>query len=65
MKSEKFILDHVDSRPMSPYRQTQLNQFQQLSTALTACEAANDKGKAYHYVINASGKEYYGGTWID
>ena len=65
MKSEKSTFDDVDSRSMSPYRQIQLNQFRQLSAALTACEAANVKSRACHYIINESGKEYYGGTWID
>jgi len=65
MKSEKRALDQVDSGSMLSYRQIQLNQFQQFSTALTACEAANNKGEACHYIINESGKEYYGSTWID
>ena len=65
MKSEKFALDPVVSGSMSSYRQIQLNQFRQLSAALTACEAANDKVGDHHYILNASGKEYYGGTWVD
>jgi len=65
MKSEKCALDGVNSGSMLSYRQIQLNQFQQFSTALTACKAANDKGGARHYVINTLGKEYYEGSWID
>ena len=65
MKSEKFTVDQVISGSMSSYRQIQLNQFRQLSAALTACEAANDKRESCHYVINESGKEYYGGAWVD
>jgi len=65
MKSEKFTLGHVVSGSKLSYRQIQVTQFQQFSAALTACGAANDKTGARHYVLNASGKEYYGGAWID
>jgi hypothetical protein len=65
MKSEKFTLDHVVSGSMSSYRQIQVSQFQQFSAALTACGAANDKVRSRHYVLNESGKEYHGCTWID
>ncbi|MFC1603366.1 hypothetical protein ACFL3U_07340 [Pseudomonadota bacterium] len=65
MKSEKFTLDHVVSGSNLLYRQTQVTQFLRFSAALTACEAANDKVGSRHYVLNASGKEYYGGIWID
>ena len=65
MKSEKLALGHVVSGSMPSYRQIQINQFRQFSVALTACEAANDKIGPRHYVLNASGEEYCGGSWID
>jgi len=65
MKSEKCALDQVGSGSMLLYRQIQLNQFHRFSAALTACEDANGKGGAHHYIINESGKEYYEGIWID
>jgi hypothetical protein len=64
MKSERFTLDHLTSGLMSFYRQTQVECFQQFRAALRACEAANN-GKSRHYLLNASGQEYYQGTWID
>jgi hypothetical protein len=65
MKSKKFTLDHVISGSKLSYRQIQVTQFLQFSAALTACEAANDNVGDHHYILNASGKEYYGGAWID
>jgi hypothetical protein len=65
MKSEKLTLDHRASGSKLSYRQIQVTRFRQFSAALTACEAANDKVGSRHYVLNASGKEYYGGAWID
>ena len=65
MKSEKFTLDHVVSGSMSSSRHIQVDQFQEFSTALTACEVANDKAGFRHYVLNESGEEYYEGTWIN
>ena len=65
MKSEKFALDRLVSRSMSSYRQTQVDQFQQFSAALTACEVANDKAGFHYYILNESDEEYYEGTWID
>jgi hypothetical protein len=60
MKSEKFTLDHLTS-----YRQTQVKCFGRLRAALGACEVANNGGASRHYLLNESGQEYYGGTWID
>jgi len=65
MKSKKFPLDPVISGSKLSYRQIQVTRFLQFSAALTACEAANDKVGDHHYILNASGKEYYGGTWVD
>ena len=65
MKSEKLTFEHAVSGLMSAYRQIQVNQFRQLSAALTACAAANDIAGFRHYVLNESGEEYYEGTWID
>lgn len=65
MKSEKFSLKPVISGLMSSYRQTEVDQFQQFSAALEACKAANCKGRSRFYVLNDSGQEYYGDTWID
>ena len=65
MKSEKITLEHPISGSLSSYRQTQLGQFRGLGDALSACETANEELGFHHYILNASGKEYYGGTWID
>lgn len=65
MKSEKYTLDHSVSGPMSSYLHIQLNQFPQLDAALVACQIANAESGRCHYVLNASGKEYYEGVWID
>jgi hypothetical protein len=64
MKSEKFALDQLSSGIRSFYRQTQVEQFRQLHSALGACELANDSGSPRHYLLNGSGQEYYGGSWI-
>jgi len=65
VKFEKCAFDHVVPGFKLSYRQIQVTRFLQLSAALTACEAANDKVGDHHYILNASGKEYYGGTWVD
>ncbi len=65
MKSEKFTLDHLTSGLVSSYRQTQVKCFGRLRTALGACEVANNGGGSRYYLLNESGQEYYGGTWID
>ena len=41
MKSEKFTLNHVVSGSMLLYRQIHLNQFRQVSAALTAYEVVH------------------------
>jgi len=65
MKSEKFTVDHLTSGLISFYRQTCIECFQQLRVALGACEVANDNGSSRYYLLNESGQEYYGDTWID
>jgi hypothetical protein len=65
MKSEKLPLDRVNSGSVSSCRQIQVTQFQRFNTALIACGVANGNGESFHYILNESGKEYYGGTWID
>jgi hypothetical protein len=65
IKSERIPFHEAVSKTVPLYRQVQLNQFQKLEAALTACELYNDKPGLRHYVINESGKEYYDGTWID
>ena len=65
MKSDRFTLDHATSGRMSLYRQTEIDQFEQFPAAAAACTAANRKGGIRHYLVNASGREYYGGIWID
>jgi hypothetical protein len=64
MKSEQFTLDHLTSGLMSFYRQTQVKHFRQFRRALCACESANRNGRPRFYLLNESGQEYYGGTWI-
>jgi hypothetical protein len=65
MKSEKFTLDHLTSGLISFYRQTQVKHFRQFRSALGACEVANNNGRSRYYLLNESGQEFYGGTWID
>ena len=65
MKSEKFTLDHLTSGLVSFYRQTQVKRLGRLRAALGACEVANNAGGPRYYLLNESGQEYYGGTWID
>jgi hypothetical protein len=65
MKSEKPTPVHANSGLVSFYRQTQVERFQQFPSALRACGVANDGGLPRHYLLNESGQEYYGGTWID
>lgn len=65
IRSEIIPFHHTVSEAVPSYRQVQLHQFVQLEAALTACEMFNDKSGPRHYVINAAGKEYYEGKWID
>lgn len=65
MKSKKVTLDHPISGLMSSYRQIQVDHFQKFRVAVGACEAANNKGRSRHYVLNVVGQEYYDGAWID
>ena len=65
MKSEKFTLDYLTAGLTSFYRQTQVKCFQQFRSALGACEVANNRSRSRYYLLNESGQEYYGGTWID
>jgi hypothetical protein len=65
MKSEKFTLDHLTSGLISFYRQTQVKHFRQFRSAMGAYEVANNNGRSRYYLLNESGQEYYGGTWID
>ena len=59
MKSETFTLDHLTSRLVSSYRRTQVEHFQQLRSALGACEVANNNGRSRYQLLNESGQEYY------
>lgn len=65
VKSEMISFHHVTSKPVIPYRQVQVNQFQKFKAALIACEIYNHKSCSRYYITNESGKEYYEGTWID
>jgi hypothetical protein len=65
MKSEKFIMDHLTSGLISFYRQTQVKHFPLFRSALGAYEVANNNSKSRYYLLNGSGQEYFGGTWID
>lgn len=65
MKSEKVTLDHLTSGLVSFYRQTQGKHFARFRAGLGACEVANNAGGSRHYLLNESGQEYSGGTWID
>ena len=33
--------------------------------ALMFCLMKSERFALDHYILNASGKEYYGGTWVD
>ena len=66
MKSERYTLNHPVSGPLSSYRQSVVTHYRQADEALKACETANNNVDiARHYVLNDTGQEYFGGTWID
>ncbi len=65
MMSEKPKIDFMEHGSMSTYRQTEVDHFTHFSTALEACNLANIKSESRFYVLNESGKEYYGFSWID
>jgi hypothetical protein len=65
MMSEKLDCDALTDGSMPSYRQTEVNHFARLQSALEACELANYKGKSRFYVLNDLGKEYYDCVWID
>ncbi len=65
MKSERVTLDHAISGQLSSYRQIEIGNYLQFPAALGACRASNTKERARFYVLNASGQEYYDGSWID
>ena len=47
------------------FEQKEVSQYVIFDEAVAACDKANRVLKARHYVMNDSGKEYYGDTWID
>ncbi|MET0122404.1 MAG: hypothetical protein ABW124_15305 [Candidatus Thiodiazotropha sp. 6PLUC9] len=65
MKCEMIANDLQVSGFGAVYRQILMSQFHPFSDALAACGAASDTVGSRHYVLNQSGKEYYGSTWID
>lgn len=65
MISKKLKSDEMNHGSISSYRQTEVNQYVHLDSALKACELANFKGKSRFYVLNELGKEYYDRIWID
>lgn len=66
MKSARYTLNHPVSGPMSSYRQFEVTHYRQANEALMACDMANKaEDSARHYVLNDTGQEYFGGTWID
>ncbi len=65
MMSKKLNHDCMPNGSMSSYRQTEVNHFARLQSAVEACELANIKGKSRYYVMNDLGKEYYDCSWID
>ena len=64
MKSERMVLEHRVCGPMVSYRQEELERFREFPTAIAACETANKRTDARHYILNGAGQEYYAGTWI-
>jgi hypothetical protein len=40
-------------------------QFSDFENAVEECSAANGRFSDRHYVVNAAGKEYFQGLWID
>ena len=64
MKSEKTKPDNRVTGPQA-YKQKIVANYAVFREAVEACDSANRQSKARHYVMNDSGKEYYGDTWID
>jgi hypothetical protein len=64
MKSEQTKLDSRAARSRT-YEQRKVGQYARFLDAVAACEQANREQTDRHYVMNDSGQEFYGDTWID
>ena len=47
------------------YEQRKVGQYAHFLDAVAACDQANREHTSRHYLMNDSGKEFYGNTWID
>jgi len=65
MMSEKQNSNYLSSGSLSIYRQTEVDHFTHLISALKACDSANNKGNSRFYILNESGQEYFDCAWID
>jgi hypothetical protein len=64
MKSQPNTLeDRVTGSPA--HTQKEVAKYVAFDEAVAACERRNQEGSSRHYLMNASGKEYYAGAWID
>ncbi|AGA90318.1 hypothetical protein Thimo_1535 [Thioflavicoccus mobilis 8321] len=63
MKSERQSSAEASGRQL--YQQTVVATFDDLEEAVAACLRANQTSRARHYLLDDSGKELYGGAWID
>ena len=63
MKSEKFLLEQPVHRPLTLFRQKEVERFRAFRDAASACNIANEALDARHYVLDWAGREYLAGHW--
>jgi len=64
MKSEKMGYQSSATGSRA-YAQKEMGRYAHFLDAVAACDQANRGHTDWHYVMNASGKEFYKGSWID
>ena len=64
MKSEKLGYQ-ISATGTPAYAQKEIGRYVHFLDAVAACDKANRGHADWHYVMNASGKEFYKGSWID
>jgi hypothetical protein len=64
MKSEQTMLESRAAGSRA-YEQKKVGQYARFLDAVVACDQANREQTDRHYVMNDSGQEFYGDTWID
>jgi hypothetical protein len=64
MKSEQARSTDGSNKPRD-YKQREVARYLIFGDALSACVNANREAESRHYLMNASGMEYYASNWID